>query len=81
MTATTGGYRQSAHFVRVGGLRLYEDLAHLNQDSIYGCLSEEISGRHRIQGIGAGFVPALLDRALSRQLQQPHDEDAIAMAR
>ena len=31
----------------------------------------EISGRHRIQGIGAGFVPALLDRALSRQVQQP----------
>ena len=41
----------------------------------------EISGRHRIQGIGAGFVPALLDRALSRQLQQPHDEEALAIAR
>lgn len=44
-------------------------------------LFDEISGQHRIQGIGAGFVPALLDRALSRQVQQPNDEDALVMAR
>ena len=44
-------------------------------------LYDAISAQHRIQGIGAGFVPALLDRALSRQVQKPHDEDAPVMAR
>jgi cysteine synthase len=44
-------------------------------------LFDAISAQHRIQGIGAGFVPALLDRALSRQVQQLHDEDAPVMAR
>lgn len=43
--------------------------------------STNIQGQHRIQGIGAGFVPALLDRALRREVQQAHDEEALAMAR
>ena len=43
--------------------------------SIKRGLSEEIPGRHRILGIGAGFVPALLDRAISRQVQAHDDED------
>jgi cysteine synthase len=44
-------------------------------------LFDEISAQHGIQGIGAGFVPALLDRALSSQVQQRNDEDALVMAR
>jgi cysteine synthase A len=38
-------------------------------------------GPHKIQGIGAGFVPAVLDRALLDEIVAVDDEDAIATAR
>jgi len=38
-------------------------------------------GPHRIQGIGAGFVPAVLDVALVDEVIRVTDEDAGAMAR
>jgi cysteine synthase A len=38
-------------------------------------------GAHKIQGIGAGFVPANLDLKLVDQVEQVSDEDAIKMAR
>ncbi len=38
-------------------------------------------GPHRIQGIGAGFVPAVLDRAVIDEVLPVTDEDAFAMAR
>ncbi len=38
-------------------------------------------GPHRIQGIGAGFVPSVLDRALLDEVIPVADEDAIATAR
>jgi cysteine synthase A len=37
-------------------------------------------GPHRIQGIGAGFVPGNLDLSLIDQVEQVNDTDAIAMA-
>lgn len=37
-------------------------------------------GPHRIQGIGAGFVPAILDQSIYDQLVQVHDGDAIKAA-
>jgi cysteine synthase A len=37
-------------------------------------------GPHRIQGIGAGFVPGNLDLSLIDQVEQVSDSDAIAMA-
>jgi cysteine synthase A len=37
-------------------------------------------GPHRIQGIGAGFVPEVLDRDLLDEVLACPDEDAIAMA-
>jgi len=38
-------------------------------------------GPHRIQGIGAGFVPAVLDRELLDEVIAVADDDAIALAR
>ncbi|MCY0879743.1 MAG: cysteine synthase A [Firmicutes bacterium] len=38
-------------------------------------------GPHRIQGIGAGFVPAILDQTIYDRLVAVHDETAIQRAR
>ncbi len=43
-------------------------------------LSGRLPGPHRIQGIGAGFVPAVLDRDLLDEVMEVSDEDAIATA-
>src|SRR3954469_13239329 len=44
-------------------------------------LSGGAPGPHRIQGIGAGFVPTVLDRDLLDEIIAVSDEDAIATAR
>jgi cysteine synthase A len=38
-------------------------------------------GRHKIQGIGAGFVPAILDRSLIDEIIPVADEEALDWAR
>ena len=38
-------------------------------------------GPHKIQGIGAGFVPAVLDLSLVDSIEQVSNEDAVAYAR
>ena len=38
-------------------------------------------GPHKIQGIGAGFVPANLDLSLVDRVEAVGDEEAVAMAR
>lgn len=43
-------------------------------------LSGGTAGPHRIQGIGAGFVPSILDPSIYDQLVQVHDGDAILAA-
>jgi cysteine synthase A len=38
-------------------------------------------GAHKIQGIGAGFIPAILNREVIDEVIPVHDEDAIEIAR
>jgi cysteine synthase A len=38
-------------------------------------------GRHKIQGIGAGFIPAILNTKIIDEVIQVNDEDAFVMAR
>lgn len=44
-------------------------------------LSGNAPGKHSIQGIGAGFVPDILDTTCYAGVEQVQDEDAKAMAR
>lgn len=44
-------------------------------------LTQGIAGPHRLQGIGANFVPALLDRSLPDEILTVSGEEAQAMAR
>ena len=44
-------------------------------------LSQGIAGAHKIQGIGAGFVPDVLDTAVYDEILPVSNEDAFAMGR
>ena len=44
-------------------------------------ISGEQAGKHRIQGIGAGFIPENLDRTLVDRVIRVRSEDAIEMCR
>ena len=44
-------------------------------------ISGGAAGPHKIQGIGAGFVPEVLDRSVIDEILQVGDEDALAAAR
>ena len=44
-------------------------------------LTEGCAGKHRIEGIGANFVPEVLDRSLLDEVVTVTNEDAITTAR
>jgi len=44
-------------------------------------LSGGSKGKHRIEGIGDGFVPEILDTSLADEIMRVRDEEAIEMAR
>jgi cysteine synthase A len=44
-------------------------------------LTANHGGKHRIQGIGAGFVPSILDRSILDEVLTIKDEEAIDAAR
>ena len=45
------------------------------------CSPADCPGPHKIQGIGAGFVPDVLDRSVVDEVIAVGDEDALATAR
>ena len=51
------------------------------EPSASAVLSGQKSGTHQIQGIGAGFIPEILDTSLYHEVIQVTDEEAFAMAR
>ena len=44
-------------------------------------LSTGVAGKHKIQGIGAGFVPEVLNKSVYDEIVAVSDEDAFAMGR
>ena len=44
-------------------------------------ISGKPPGPHKIQGIGAGFVPAILDRSVLTELREVDDRDAYVMSK
>ena len=44
-------------------------------------LTEGRAGAHKIQGIGANFIPAVLDRSVYQEVLTVTDEEAFALAR
>src|SRR5919106_1613010 len=61
--------------------RLRECLVVAVEPAASAVLSGAVPGPHRIQGIGAGFVPEVLDRSVIDEVVAVADEDALATAR
>ena len=51
------------------------------EPKISAVLSGDVAGKHGIQGIGAGFVPAVLDTGVYDEIIPVADEDAFATGR
>ncbi|MDD3060221.1 MAG: pyridoxal-phosphate dependent enzyme, partial [Sulfurimonas sp.] len=64
---------------------LKEEVAHVAifavEPAASAILSGEAAGPHMIQGIGAGFIPDILDTTLYSEVIKVSNEDAIATAK
>jgi cysteine synthase A len=74
----------SRYFKKTRGQALYSVAVEPSHSPV---ISQTLAGLplapapHRIQGIGAGFVPANLDLSVVDQVEQVSNDEAIAMAR
>jgi cysteine synthase A len=84
LDAFVAGVGTGGTITGVGGV-LKRELPHVRVIAVEPAASAVLSGgapaRHAIQGLGAGFVPAVLDRAVIDEVVACEDHAAFAMAR
>jgi cysteine synthase A len=68
----------SRYFEKVKGQPLHSVAVEPAESAV---LSGKPPGRHKIQGIGAGFIPEVVDRSLIDEVMTITDDEAIEMAR
>ena len=68
----------SRYFKQVRGQQLHTVAV---EPAVSAVLSGNPPGRHKIQGIGAGFVPDVLDRTLIDEIMTVTDDEAVETAR
>ncbi|MFN7804688.1 MAG: cysteine synthase A [Planctomycetaceae bacterium] len=68
----------SRYFKQVRGQKLHTVAVEPSESAV---LSGNPPGRHKIQGIGAGFVPDVLDRTLIDEILTVTDDEAVETAR
>jgi cysteine synthase A len=68
----------SRYFKQVRGQQLHTVAVEPAESAV---LSGNPPGRHKIQGIGAGFVPDVLDRTLIDEIMTVTDDEAVETAR
>jgi cysteine synthase A len=82
--ALVAGVGTGGTITGVGGVlkeRLPECLVVAVEPATSAVLSGGFAGPHKIQGIGAGFIPEVLDRDVIDEVVAVDDEDALAAAR
>lgn len=75
---TGGTITGAGRFLREKNARLHIVAVEPQESAV---LAGRPAGPHRIQGIGAGFIPSILDQTIYDILVQIHDGDAIHSAR
>ena len=85
IAAFVAGVGTGGTITGVGRFLKYEKKAHVHIVAVEPAASPVLSGgspgRHQIQGIGAGFIPKILDRLLIDEVQTVTDEGSVEMAR